>query len=295
MAHATRDSVRILAIVGVVACAPPRPAPPQPQVDLIDAATYESKIAALRATLARSRVELDGGPVVRACGGVDSRGCVRCEVAARTDTAGFDPEMIDAVAIAFAHYPSKVLQAANLEHVALCKQIRYEAGDDTTPAGVAILGERRMLISIEPFSTERVHEGFTIEQVVHHELFHALDYGALSGTWERDTDWYALNPPGFAYRDPATASDRPRGFVDAYATTSEMEDRASTFEYLIGQPTKLCEIAKADPIVKRKVGLVWRRVAAVMGDELLRQSAPCVDWLAPARPARKPTKPPRRR
>src|SRR5262249_21743107 len=149
--------------------------------------------------------------------------------------------------------------------------------------------------------SERVHEGFTIEQVVHHELFHALDYGALSGTWERDTDWLALNPPGFAYRDPAAPSDRPPRLVDVYATPHEMGDGASTSESLIGQPEKLCEIAKADPVVKRKVRLVWHRVSAVTGEELLRQSAPCIGRdidveLAPARtPKPPPKKPPAKR
>jgi hypothetical protein len=292
MARGCPVRVRIVVTVALASCAPPPPPQaPVAESELIDRGTYDSKIAALRSTLARSHIELDVGPVLRTCDGTDTLGCVRCEIAARTDTAGIDPDMIDAISIAFAHYPSKVLAAANLEHVALCRKIRYEArSDDNDPAGLAVLAERRMLISIEHFTTDRVREGFTIEQVVHHELFHALDYGSLSGHWKGDTDWLALNPPGFSYRDPAAPSDRPAGFVDTYATTNEMEDRASTFEYLIGQPQKLCEIAKVDPAVRRKVGLVWHRVSAVTGDELLRQSAPCVDWV----PRPKATKPKRR-
>jgi len=103
-------------VCAIAACAPPPPpATPTASADLIDPATYASKTASLRATLARSRIDLDVGPVLRTCDGTDTLGCVRCEIAARTDTAGIDPEMIDAVAIAFAHYPSKVLAAANLE------------------------------------------------------------------------------------------------------------------------------------------------------------------------------------
>src|SRR5262245_40601823 len=286
--------VRSWVFVVLAGCAPPRPPePPRSEVDVIDPATFASKIGGLRATLARSHVELHREPVLRAGRGPDTLGCVRRDVATRADTAGVDPDMIDAVSIAFAHYPSKVLEAAHLEHVALCRQIRYEARDeDTNPAGLAVLGDHRILISIEHFATARVRDGFTIEQVVHHELFHALDYVALPGHFHGDDEWRALNPPGFSYRDPAPRDGRPAGFVDAYATTNEMEDRASTFEYLIGQPAKLCDIAKGDPVLRGKVAVVWRRFAILAGEDLLRQTAPCVDWIKKP-PAKK--SPPRKR
>src|SRR5262245_10217059 len=247
--RAMPGDVRSWVFVVLAGCAPPRPPePPRSEVDVIDPATFASKIGGLRATLARSHVELDREAVLRSCRGTDTLGCVRCDVATRADTAGVDPDMIDAVSIAFAHYPSKVLEAAHLEHVALCRQIRYEGrADDENPAGLAVLGDHRIMISIEHFATARMHDGFTIEQVVHHELFHALDYVALPGYYANDDEWRALNPPGFAYRDPAPLDGRRPGFVDAYATTNEKEDRASTFEYLIGQPAKLCELAKTDP------------------------------------------------
>ena len=87
---------------------------------------------------------------------------------------------------------------------------------------------------------------------------------------------------------PATI--RPAGFVNVYATTNEVEDRASTFEYLIGQPSRLCEIAAHDPTVARKVGVVWKRVAKVMSEKLLRRYAPCVDWIDGRKPKPKPSK-----
>src|SRR5207248_9345493 len=114
-------------------------------------------------------------------------------------------------------------------------------------AGVAMLGERRILVSVEHFIGEHHFDNFTIEQIVHHEVFHMFDPHLDS-----DREWNAVNPPGFAYKDPA-ASERPKGFVNAYATTSDAEDRASTFEYLMGQPQALCDLAAHDRILAKKV------------------------------------------
>jgi len=267
----------LAAAMTLLACKPPAPLlPDPPPPNVIDPATYSSKIAGLRATLARSKVELDTAPVLRSCNAQDARGCVRCDLATREHTAGVDPDLIDGVAIAFARYPSAVLGAAHLERVALCRQIRFEHDTaDTPPAGVAMIGEHRILVSVEQF-IESPGEYFTIEQVVHHEVFHLLDHEQLGEHYtDPDHAWNALNPPGFTYRDPATDDKPPAGFVVAYATTNEREDRATIFEYLIGQPKRLCEIAEHDPIVAGKVSTVWTRVAKITGDELLRRSAPC--------------------
>lgn len=267
-----------LALIGCAAPLPPPRAPdlvaPEPP-DLIDATTFATRVATLRATLARSRVELDAQPVISACGshhGIDD--CMHCDVASRTDTSGVDPDIIDAVAIAFGAYPTSVLRAAHLEHVALCRRIRYDHahGDQPNPAGLASYDDRRLMISIEIFSA-KAHEGygdFTIEQVVHHELFHMLDRATHGEEVNADRAWHALNPPRFAYRDPAPrGATRPAGFVNTYATTNELEDRASVYELLMGQPEELCAIARVDPIVAAKAKLVRSRVAAVLGESHL--------------------------
>jgi hypothetical protein len=272
----------VLALIGCAATLPPQRAPefatPEPP-DLIDASTFTTRVASLRATLARSKVALDTAPVISSCGvhhGIDD--CLRCELAGRTDTSGVDPDLIDAVAIAFAHYPTAVLRAAHLDHVALCRRIAYDhSHDEPDPAGVAIYGDQRLMISLALFSAT-AHErygSFSIEQVVHHELFHMLDRATQGAAVEDDRAWHALNPPRFVYADsrhraPAllTAS-RPAGFVDAYSTTNELEDRASVYEYMMGQPEALCALARVDPIVAAKAKLVRSRVAAIVGDSRL--------------------------
>ena len=277
----TSHAMRFASLLLLVGCAPTRVAPKQlPELvqpepvgvnrgpadksgKMIDTTTYDNKLASIRATLARSHIELDAGPVIESCGehhGVTD--CVHCEIASRRDTSGVDPDMLDAIAIAFARYPTRVLEVSGIQHVALCKDIHYRDDAMPQPAGMAMPGDARLLLSLEPVAHIADYGGdFTIEQVVHHEVFHMLDKET------DDHDWHALNPPRFAYRDPASLDEakRPSGFVNNYATTNEREDRASTFEYIIGQPEKLCAIERVDPIVAKKVKLVRARVAKLMG------------------------------
>jgi hypothetical protein len=260
--------------IGCVQAVPPPASQPQREPEnLIDGETYAARIAGLRATLARNNVAIDTQPMIERC---SSARCVRCDVASRQNTGGVDPTLIDAVAFAFGAYPPSFIAATQLEHVALCRTIRIEG--EEPPAGVALTDQHRLLISVEAFvDGTPQHEHFGISQVVHHEMFHLFDYATLR---DLDREWDAINPPGFAYRDPAGAERvRPVGFVNPYATTNAREDRASVFEFLMGQPTKLCEIAQIDPIVKEKTKVVWKRVAKVVGNKILRQHAPCVDDL----------------
>ena len=41
---------------------------------------------------------------------------------------------------------------------------------------------------------------------------------------------------------------------------------------------ELCKIAAGDPIVMKKVTVVWRRIAKLTGPKLLHAWAPCVRW-----------------
>jgi hypothetical protein len=281
-----RWAVPVALAVGCGAGVPVSPPAHEPATS-IDAEVFEARIAGLRATLARHHVEIDTQSIVETCAsdrdheGLRNR-CVRCDIARRDNTGGVDPTLIDAVAIAFAAYPPSLVAATKLEHVALCRTIRFEGEpDERAPAGVAIVAERRLLISVEHFvDGASLHEDFTIGQVVHHEVFHLFDTATAGPGVRADREWDAINPPGFVYRDPAVSEPRrPAGFINTYATTNAREDRATVFEYLLGQPTRLCEIAGVDPAVAAKTRLVWKRVAAVVGAKLLRQHAPCVESL----------------
>jgi hypothetical protein len=283
----------LLVVALAIGCRAPVPpaAPPREPANQIDAETYTRRIAALRATLARSHIEIDTQSVIDSCApdryrdGSRNR-CVRCEVASRDNTAGVDPSLIDSVAIAFALYPPVFLAATKLTHVALCRTIRIQGdSDEQAPAGIAIPDHHRVLISVEQFvDGAPLYRDFNIGQVVHHELFHLFDHASSGAAVYADREWGALNPSGFVYRDSTvTENTRPAGFVNAYATTNELEDRASVFEYLLGQPSRLCEIANADRAVAAKTRTVWKRVAKVVGAKLLRQHAPCVEQIGKQR------------
>lgn len=277
-----------------IGCVPPVGSPPvtEPQREpenLIDGDTYAARILGLRATLARNNVDIDTKPLIERC--TETR-CVRCEVASRENTGGVDPTLIDAVAFAFGAYPPSFIAATGLEHVALCRTIRIHGdSDEQPPAGVALTDQHRLLVSVEAWVEGSAQfEHFNIGQVVHHEMFHLFDHAT---SHDKDLEWDAINPPGFAYSDPATAERvRPAGFVNSYATTNAREDRATVFEFLMGQPTKLCEIAQVDRTVATKTKLVWKRVAAVVGSKILRQHAPCVDALDKPRKKTPPKLPP---
>ena len=285
------------ASLALFGCAPTMPPPPgAPELApgeapglVIDNSVFGTKVAGLRATLARHGVQIDTSPaVIDTCtiarhDDADRKGCVRCELATRANTGGVDPDLIDGVSIAFGAYPPVLIQTAQLEHVALCRTIRIIGDDDAhPPAGVAIVEQHRLLISIEQFvEGAPAYKDFSVQQVVHHEVFHLFDAATAPDVFRTvDQAWHAMNPRGFEYHDPAIRTEsRPIGFVNRYATTNEQEDRASVFEFLFGQPTVLCEVAHADPAVAAKATTVWKRVAKVAGDKLLRAHAPCVDWI----------------
>lgn len=283
-----------IAVAFGIGCGVPAAPPPLDPAGLMSEESFEWQMSGLRATLARSGVVLDTEPTLRTCEWDHGApgDCVACDVATRADTRGLDPELLDRVAIAFARYPTKALTAARLERVAICSRIRLAGDPDHGPAGLADLAAHRIFISIEHFA-EPNDMSLTIERVVHHEVFHHFDHATLGVTMRDDAEWAALNPRGFAYHDPAPAMERPAGFVNAYATTDAMEDRASVFEYLMGRPTDLCSIAATDAVVKKKTALVWRRFAAVVGEPFLRKHAPCVR--AKAKPKPKPKAKPKRK
>jgi hypothetical protein len=278
--------VTIVAFAVVAACGSPRVSRVPAEVLPYDA-DFVASSKRLRATLARDGIELDTVPVMKTCEvPSEGRDCARCDVATVLDQ--IEPELVDAMAIAFARYPTSLRKAARLEHVAFCRAITYEQGSDHGPAGLADPDAHRVYISVEYFRTP--HAGFTIDDAVHHEVFHLLDFATLLGARAtEDFEWRKLNPPGFAYRGKNEETQRPDGFVNAYAATNEVEDRASTFEYLMVHPDELCEMTRNDPVLAGKVRLLYQRVMRVDGADKIGMPTPCS-----VKAAKKPTRLPKR-
>jgi hypothetical protein len=241
-------------------------------------ASYNSRVVALRTSLGRAaiRLEMRGAhDEIRTstCADASARrlqtGCARCVLAGESDQLA--ELTLDAITNAFARYPTGFLAASRIEHVALCTELEYEdLARDVGTAGTVDYQQRRLFVSVEPF-LGRVYDGsaaFTIEDIVHHELFHLIEYEHMRVDMS-DPEWRLHNPIGFEYRAAAPAGERPRGFVNSYAQTNEIEDRASTYQYMMARPTELCELAAIDPAVRAKARLIRARVGKLAGSEAL--------------------------
>lgn len=242
-----------------------------------DAKVRALRAAELRSTLARLGVELDTEPTIRACSvGGEPNHCYRCDVAWLEQD--LEPEQIHRLERAFARYPKRMITAANLKHVALCRAIRMGAfgaeGDPwRSPSGLAIADQERIMVSIE---WRRLMGENAVERGVHHELFHLFDQRELGQNVNADAEWEDVNPPDFVYG--VETDERPNGFVSHYATKNQLEDRASVFEHLMAEQAELCKLAEIDLVIAAKTAIVWNRVARVAGTELLPEGAPCKDW-----------------
>lgn len=262
-------------------------------------ATYNTRVVALRTSLGRAAIGLELRGIAtdvvrsRACDELVADrlqlGCARCELVGDGDP--FDSAVLDAIVAAFDRYPAGVLEATHIEKVALCRKLDYEDLPDRNTIGTVDLRGRRLFISVAPFFHKEYEPDaeITTDDIVHHELFHLLEFERMRGVYDDDPEWRLHNPLGFEYRAGSEEEPRRAGFINEYAATAEIEDRASMFQYLLGRPDELCAIAADDAGVRAKTRLLWRRVSSLVGPAFLRERATCVvPWLDDdAEPSRK--------
>lgn len=284
-ASIARVRLALLAVGIALGCGPPPAAPWQPPPTFQPDETYHTRIANLRTTLGRAGIALRTrgvdqtyrsggcqlGPLARA-----RIGCSSCELAGETER--LDGAALEAITRAFDLYPTDVLVGSRLDHVALCREISHVDGDDPThPAGTVDLHGRGLLISVAHFldRTYAVDGTFTTEEIAHHELFHLVEHVHMRELMSEDPEWDALNVGGFAYGVQPAGAAMPPGFVNTYAMTNAVEDRASVYQYLMARPDELCARVARDKILHAKAGIVWTRIARLLGDSFLRARAGC--------------------
>jgi len=261
--------------------------------------SFNSRVVALRTTLGRSAIGLDvrgiATDVVRSsmCDVPEEeriqKGCVRCELAGEGDP--FDDAVLETLLAAFDRYPTDVLEATHIEKVALCRKLDYEdiPSQQGRVAGTVDLRARRLFVSIAPFlDREYDPEGdITTDDIVHHELFHLFEYERMRENFNDDQEWRVYNPLGFEYRTENEDEPRKPGFINSYAATADIEDRASMFQYLLARPNELCSLAVDDPTLQTKTRVLWRRISSLIGPTFLAKRAPCVlEWLTDNRSAK---------
>jgi hypothetical protein len=260
--------VLLAACNGLPALAPPQLAGP------VYPETYNTRIANLRSTLGRAGIPLR-------VAGIDET--FQSAVGARCVLAGqetkVDGAVLEATTHAFSLYPTDVLSASKIRYVAVCRDL-VETGDTDHPAGIADLSDHGLLISVRYFLDRDYYSdsSFTVDDIVHHEVFHLFEAAYNRDDMERDAEWNVYNATGFVYAKGAT--ERLDGFVNTYAMTSVVEDKASVYEFMMARSLDLCDLAKTDETIQIKARIIWRRLREMVGtDAYLRAHAPCIDWL----------------
>lgn len=250
------------------AIAPPRLADP------VYPETYNTRMANLRSTLGRAGIEL------RLAGfdeTFESAAGSRCVLAG--ETTKVDGAVLEATTHAFSLYPTEVLVASKIAYVAICRDL-VQSGDVVHPAGIADINDHGLLVSVRYFLDRTYYSDsdFTVDDIVHHEVFHLIEGAHDYETMKSDPEWQLFNPLGFEYARGAV--ERREGFVNTYAMTSAVEDKASVYEFMMARSLDLCELAKEDETIRTKTRIVWRRLLRNIGtDAFLRAHAPCIDWL----------------
>lgn len=288
-----RPSVAVLWGFGLVACGKLNQPPRQTEFPTLSPdETYNVRIANLRTTLGRSGIVLrvaglDQTFSTSACLDEEETmfaGCARCELAGeKTPIHG---SVIEAATRSFAVYPAAVLAATKVEQVAMCSEIVHSKSDTEElehPSGLADVRGNRLLFSVKWFldSSEYRSSAWTVADITHHEIFHHLEYAQMRAEMYEDSEWNLYNPLGFTYAATNKDTERRAGFVNTYAMTHIVEDKASVYEMIMAHAEELCELAKTDETIKIKTKIIWRRVVrAVRDDSFMRAAAPCVTaWI----------------
>lgn len=275
---------RVLLLGLVAACTisraprPPEAIPVLPETPPA-ARSWLAQALDLRTQLGRAGIGLQLGgaerELVAGCG--PARRCLRCELVGEHDRV--PDAAFEEVVAAFARYPTALLEAAQIEQVALCRRL---VTNGEAVAGLADQDARRLYVSLEPllavsatFSTD------VLLETVHHEVYHLLDFAQAPTRRVDDPEWNGVNASGFVYGPRAEDWTRPFGFVNAYAATNAVEDRASVFQFLMAKPQELCELVEGDPIVAAKARLVWQRLGAVTPLDFVRPTVGCAALLEP--------------
>jgi hypothetical protein len=157
-----------------------------------------------------------------------------------------------------ARYPSSFFTKVNLAAVVLASDLV----ENDTPIPSLPNVARLLLLDVDAAEIDLV-------RAVHHEIWHFADL-ADDGVLSPDPTWRALNPPGTFYGSggrsirgswAAKPATNLPGFVSAYATAGDEEDKAETFAFVVAR-RKLPD----DPVVRAKVDLLRVRLASLDAD-----------------------------
>lgn len=146
-------------------------------------------------------------------------------------------------------YSPEAIRASKLERLVLCSDLR---GAEETVAGLADIGflvVDTIFVNIDRAARIWEHA----RRTVHHELFHCMDYhddGYI------DFEWRKLNTPDFTYwhlNNLTVCESHEEGFLQDYCKSSEWEDKAVVFSYMMVNYSELLDRCERDEILGQKV------------------------------------------
>jgi len=146
-------------------------------------------------------------------------------------------------------YKSDFLKKINLKYIVLCENLTVS---QIGAAGVPNYKMKTLIIDIK-FNKKY------FERVIHHEIFHLINESYKN--FFNNNDWKKMNDSKFKYAECSTCSDRlnlalldkTRGFLTEYSMSTESEDMAEIFSFLITERHKIEDKALKDSILSKKI------------------------------------------
>ena len=156
-------------------------------------------------------------------------------------------------------YSSEFLNKINLKYIILCENLSVA---QISAAGVPNSITKTLIIDIK-FNEEH------FERVLHHEIFHMINDSHKKKFV--DEEWKNFNNLEFKYAKCSTCTDKlglsllkkNKGFVTEYSMSTASEDMAEVFSFLIISKKKIENKALMDPILKKKILYIKRKILEI--------------------------------
>lgn len=158
-------------------------------------------------------------------------------------------------------YPSEFFRTLKLSKLVFAEELRF---DDQKRAGIPDFHHATLHLDPE----EGVHSKTYQQTVIHHELFHIVDWKDDGELYE-DRSWKKLNPTAFRYgnggrnargNDQWQLDDSLEGFLNKYSMSGVEEDKAEIFCNLMVRAGVVQERAAKDKVIAKKVERI-RKIA----------------------------------
>lgn len=171
------------------------------------------------------------------------------------------PELADW--ISYAHilstelerYPAQIFARCGVKRIVLCANLQISGQART---GTANFDHLDLYFDVARGRHDRQY----VRRVIHHEIFHLIDYTDDGSVYE-DPNWSALNLPDFGYGQGGARSQEDgrsslldnslTGFLNKYSMSGVEEDKAELFGFMLVAPDVVNSQVALDHVLARKV------------------------------------------